>query len=57
MNAAEALELARAAGVSIEVDGGDLLLEAPDPPPPAVLNELTRHKAEIVALLQSESDG
>ena len=40
MNAAEALELARAAGVSIEADGGDLLLEAPAPPPPAVLKEV-----------------
>ena len=56
MSAAEALKAARAAGVSLRVDGGDLVLEAFAPPPSAVLDLLSRHKAELVALLRS-SDG
>ena len=56
VTATEALKLAQAAGVSIEVDGDGLVLEATAPPPPAVLDELRRHKAEIIALLRSEHD-
>jgi hypothetical protein len=37
MSAAEALKAARAAGVSLRVDGDDLLLEAPAAPPATVL--------------------
>ena len=45
MSAAEALMAARAAGIHLEVDGGDLLLEASAPPPSAILEILSQHKA------------
>jgi hypothetical protein len=49
MSAAEALKAARAAGISLRIEGDDLLLEAPTAaPPPAVLDILSRHKADIV---------
>src|ERR1700730_15934729 len=54
MSAAEALKAARAAGISVRIDGDDLLLEAPTAPPPAVLDILSRHKADIVTLLQGQ---
>ena len=49
--------MAQVAGIRIEVDGSDLLLEASAPPPPDVLVELTHHKTGIIALLRSESRG
>jgi hypothetical protein len=52
MSAAEVLQAARAAGVTVGIDGDDLLLEAPTPPPSAVLEALSSHKAGIVAMLQ-----
>jgi hypothetical protein len=52
VNAAEALKAARAAGVKIRLDGDDLVLAAVAPPPTAVLNLLSFHKAEVVALLR-----
>jgi len=57
MTAAEVLERAHTAGLRIEVDGKDLLLEASTAPPPTVLDELRRHKPEIIVLLQAERDG
>jgi hypothetical protein len=57
MNAAQTLDSARAAGVDVGIDGEDLVLQAPAPPPPAVLEALTRYKAEIVALLRPAKDG
>jgi len=57
MSAAEALKAARAVGISIEVDSGDLILQASAPPPPAVLDLLSRHKAGIVTLLRPADDG
>ena len=57
MSAVQALGTARAAGIHIEVDGDDLLLEAPAPPPAAVLDALSRHKAEIVRILRPVKDG
>jgi hypothetical protein len=56
MNASEALEAARAAGVRIAADGGDLLLDADSAPSAAVLDALTLHKAEILALIRSEAE-
>jgi len=41
----------------IGIDGSDLVLEAIAPPPPAVLDLLSRHKAGIVTLLRSADDG
>ena len=57
MSAAEALKAARAVGIHLEVDGDDLLLEASAPPPSAILEILSRHKAEIVAVLRPGRDG
>jgi hypothetical protein len=57
MNATEALKAARAAGIQLGIDGDDLVLEAASAPPAAVLDALSRHKAEIVALLRPAEDG
>jgi hypothetical protein len=57
MSAAEALKAARAAGLRLGIDGDDLTLEAPAAPPDAVLDLLSRHKADILALLQPAHDG
>ena len=57
MNAAEALQAARAAGIQVEIDGADLLLKASAPPPPAVLDGLSQYKARILALLRPAKAG
>jgi hypothetical protein len=57
MSAAEALKAARAAGIRVGIDGDDLMLEVSAPPPPAVLDLLSRHKAGIVALLRPANNG
>jgi hypothetical protein len=57
MSAVEVLKVARAAGVHLAIDGGALALEAPAAPPPAVIELLSRHKAEIIALLREAEDG
>ena len=56
MSAAQALKAARAVGIHLEVEGDDLLLEASSPPPTAILELLSQHKAEIVALLRPGRD-
>jgi hypothetical protein len=48
---------ARAAGVQVAIDGDALTLEASAAPPPAVIELLSRHKTEIVALLRLADDG
>jgi hypothetical protein len=53
MSSAEALEVARAVGIKVEVDGDDLVLEASMAPPKGVIDLLSRHKADIVALLNA----
>ncbi len=57
MSAFHALELARAAGVRIEIDGDALTLDADFAPPLAVLELLARHKAQVIALLRLGGDG
>jgi hypothetical protein len=57
MSAAEALRAARAAGITVGLDGEDLLLEANAEPPQAVLDVLARHKLSILALLQPGQGG
>jgi hypothetical protein len=52
MNAAEALRAARAAGVSVTVDGAYLVLDAAAPPPSSVLDMLARSKAGVIELLR-----
>ena len=51
MSAADILGLAQAAGISVSIDDGDLMLEAPAPPSAVVLAGLRHHKADIIALL------
>ncbi|MDP8994922.1 MAG: hypothetical protein M3N07_08095, partial [Pseudomonadota bacterium] len=57
MSAAEALRAAWTAGVTVGVEGDDLVLQAAAPPPPAVLDALSRHKPAILALLRPANDG
>jgi hypothetical protein len=57
MNAADAVKAARSAGVDLRLDGDDLALSAASAPPTAVLDALSQHKAEIVALLRPGHDG
>lgn len=57
MSAAEVLKAARAAGIHLGIDGDDLVLEATVPPPAAVLDALSRHKAELVSLLRPTENG
>jgi len=49
-----ALNAARAAGVSVKLNGDKLSMKAEKPPPEAVLAALKHHKAEIMALLEAE---
>ena len=51
MSAAEVLRVARAAGVDVAAEGGDLALNAEHEPPAEVLALLAEHKAELLALL------
>ena len=57
MSAVAALKAARAAGVHLGIDGDHLVLKAASAPPTAVLDALSWHKAEIVALLRPGRDG
>ena len=57
MSAAEALKAARAAGIRLEIDGDDLLLEASAPPPPVVLDLLSRQKVHVIAMLRGQKRG
>ncbi len=56
MSAVKALTQARAAGIHLGIDGDDLVLNASAPPPSEVLEILARHKADIVTLLDLDSD-
>jgi hypothetical protein len=56
MSALDALKTARSAGVQLGIDGDELVLAA-SAPPAAVLDALSRHKAEIVALLRPGRGG
>jgi hypothetical protein len=57
LSAIEALKAARAAGIELALDGDDLALSAASAPPAVMLDALSRHKAEIVALLRPGRDG
>jgi len=57
MRAAAAIKLARVAGITVGLDGGDLVLEAAVAPPPSVVELLARNKSAIVALLRPGDDG
>ena len=57
MSAIKALNAARAAGGRLALDGVDLVLSAASAPPAAVLDALSRRRAEIVVLLRPGRDG
>jgi hypothetical protein len=57
MSAATALKAARDASIELGIDGDDLLLEAVSEPPTATIEDLSRHKAEIIELLRPNKDG
>jgi hypothetical protein len=56
MTAATALRLAQAANVSVTLDGNDLFLEARCPPPPELLEMISRYKGDVIALLRAGPD-
>jgi hypothetical protein len=56
MSAAQALKAARDAGVAVVVDGDDLILESSAPPPAAIVELLSRNKAEVLAALRPTAD-
>jgi hypothetical protein len=57
MSAAQALQVARSAGIKVRIEGDDLLLEAAGPPPAAVLDLLSHNKKGILAILRPGRDG
>jgi hypothetical protein len=57
MSPAQALQLARSAGIKVKIDGEDLLLEALAPPTAAVLDLLSHHKTGILRMLRPAVDG
>ena len=57
MNAVEVPDVARAAGLSLAVDGSEIVLKSVGPPPPAILNLLRIHKAEIVSAITAVNTG
>ena len=54
MSAFDLVRVARAAGATLSVDGGSLVLEADNPPPQEVFDGLRARKAEILELLREE---
>lgn len=57
VSAVNALNVARMAGIEIQLDGDDLMLEASAQPASDVLALLSRHKVAIVAFLRPGTDG
>jgi hypothetical protein len=53
MTPAEALKAARNAGIALRLDGDVLVLNAPTPPPPMIVDALRTHKQGVVPLLQA----
>jgi hypothetical protein len=54
VSAATILRRALSAGVTITVDGGDLVIRAQARPPADVLNALSANKSELIALLTGQ---
>ena len=57
MNTFDTLKLARAAGISVRLDGDKLELEASAQPEPAIIELIASNKPEIVAWLRPDQDG
>jgi DNA polymerase-1 len=56
LSAIDLLRSTRAAGISVTLDRNTVVLEGPTEPPRLLLDELRRQKADIVAILQSETE-
>lgn len=56
MSAIDVIETARVAGIRINVDGDDLVLEAASEPPSAVLALIKTNKADILNRLRPAND-
>jgi hypothetical protein len=57
MRAAEALKAAQDAGIALQLDGDDLVLQAHDQPPAEIIDILSRNKPAIVSLLRQRRGG
>src|SRR4051794_10527249 len=57
MSAADVIKAATALGIKIVIQGDSLHLKAAAPPPRAILELLTQHKAEIISLLKPGHGG
>jgi hypothetical protein len=57
MSAINALKAARALGIIVQADGDHLMLAAAAAPPAAILDDLKRHKPEIIAILKPADRG
>jgi hypothetical protein len=57
MSAAQVLHAARAAGIRLRAEANDLILEAASPPPSALLDLLSSHKADIIRILRWAKHG
>jgi hypothetical protein len=55
MSAVSTIKAARAAGISFAIVGNDLVLEAPAPPSPGIIEAISEHKPEILNLLRSSA--
>jgi hypothetical protein len=51
------IDAARAAGVTLSVDGGSLLLRSGSPAPQELIDALSWHNSEVIDLLQSDPSG
>jgi hypothetical protein len=57
MIAQRLLDACRAAGLSLQLEGQDVFVEAHRDPPPELLAELCQHKAELIEFLRAVPDG
>jgi len=57
MRAAKAILAANAAGLQVTIEDADLAVEGPAEPPAGVMESLSRHKVEIIALLRERNKG
>ena len=54
MNAPRIINAARAAGVTVSIDGDALVLMAASPAPPEMIDAFSRHKAEVIDFLRRD---
>jgi hypothetical protein len=52
MNALQAIEAARSAGVRLAIDGDDLVLRSASPPPCEIIDALSRHKSQVIEVIR-----